>query len=85
MKLSVLRVDRLKRELGKPELPTTGTKNELQRGLREQIQLQGNDIEPYEFEDEEERDIQDPASPSSVNTNSMLAAMVEKKWRETSG
>ena len=57
MKLSVLRVDRLKRELGKPELPTTGTKNELQRGLREQIQLQGNDIEPYEFEDEEERDI----------------------------
>ena len=34
MKLSELRVDRLKREFGKLELPTAGTKNELQRRLR---------------------------------------------------
>ena len=39
MKLFELRVDRLKRELSKLELPTTGTKNELQRRLREQLQL----------------------------------------------
>ena len=45
MKLNELRVDRLKRELGKLELPTAGTKNELQRRLREQLQLQGIDIE----------------------------------------
>ena len=78
MKLTELRVDRLKRELGKLELPTTGTKNELQRRLREQLQLQGIDIETYEFEDEEEREIQAPAVPSSVDINSLLAAMMEK-------
>ena len=43
--------------MGKLELPTTGTKNELQKRLREQLQLQGIDIESYEFEDEEEREI----------------------------
>ena len=60
MKLTELRVDRLKRELGKLELPTAGTKNELQRRLREQLQLQGIDIESYEFEDEEERELHSP-------------------------
>ena len=55
MKLTELRVDRLKRELGKLEQPTAGTKNELQRRLREQLQLKGIDIESYEFEDEEEQ------------------------------
>ena len=53
MKLMELRVDRLKRELGKLEVPTTGTMNELQRQLREQLQLQGIDIDSYEFDDEE--------------------------------
>ena len=51
MKLTELRVDRLQRELGKLELPTAGIKNKLQRRLREQLQLQGIDIESYEFED----------------------------------
>ena len=78
MKLTELRVDRLKRELGKLELPTTGTKNELQRRLREQLQLQGIDIESYEFEDEEERELQAPASSSGVDINSLLASMMEK-------
>ena len=56
MKLSGLRVDPLKRELGKLELSTTGTKNELRR-LKEQFRLQGIDIDSHEFEDEEERDL----------------------------
>ena len=75
MKLSELRVDRHKRELGKLKLPTTGTQNELQKRLREQLQLQGIDIELYEFE---EREIQAPAAASSVDINSLLAAMMEK-------
>ena len=36
MKLTELRMERLKRDLDKLELPTAGTKNELQRRLREQ-------------------------------------------------
>ena len=39
MELTELRMDRLKLELGKLELSTTGTKDELQRRLREQLQL----------------------------------------------
>ena len=78
MKLTELRVDRLKRELGELELPTTGTKNELQRRLREQLQLQGIDIETYEFGDEEQREIQDSTAPSSIDINSLLAAMMDK-------
>ena len=69
MKLTELRVERLKWEFGKLELPTTGTKNELQRRLREQLQLQGIDIESYKFEDEEERELQAPVTPSNVDIN----------------
>ena len=57
MKLTELRVDRFKRELGKLDLPTTGTENELQRRLLRQLQLQGIDIKSYEFEDEEVREL----------------------------
>ena len=64
--------------MSKLEFPTTGTKNELQRRLREQLQLQGIDIETYEFEDEEEWEIQAPASSSGVDINSLLAAMMKK-------
>ena len=49
MKVTELRLDQLKRGLGKLELPTTGTKNELRRRLREQLQLQCIDIKPYEL------------------------------------
>ena len=45
MKLTELRVDRLKLELGKLDLPTTGTKNELHSHLRGQLQIQGINIE----------------------------------------
>ena len=50
MKLNELRVDRLKWQLGKLELPTTGMKNELERRLRQlqALQLQGIDIETYD-------------------------------------
>ena len=64
--------------MGKLELPTTGTKNELQRRLREQLQLQGIDIEYYEFENEDERELKAPATPGGVDINSLLAAMMEK-------
>ena len=60
MKLTEPRVDRLKRELGKLELATTSTKNEVQRRVRKQLQLQSINIESYEFKDEEEREIQAP-------------------------
>ena len=70
MNLTELRVVGLKRELGKLELPTTGTKNELQRRLRKKLQIQSIDVESYEFEDEEEREIQVPASSSGVDINS---------------
>ena len=73
-------MDRLKRELGKIELKTTGTKNELQRRLKEQLQPKGINIETYEFEDEEEQEIQAPATPSSIAINSLLAAMMGKKY-----
>ena len=69
MKPTELRVDRLKWELGKLELPTTGTKNELQRRLREQLQLQSIN----ELEDEEEREIQTPATSNSGDINSEAA------------
>ena len=68
MKLTELIVDRLKRKLAKLELSTTGTKNELQRRLREQLQLQGTGIESG-FEDEEERELQTPATLSGVDIN----------------
>ena len=76
MKLSELRVDRLKRELDKLELATT--RNELQRRLRKQLQLHGIDIELYQLKDEKEREIQAPATSSGVDINSLLAAMMEK-------
>ena len=78
MKFTELRADRLERELGKLALPTTGTKNELQRRLREQLQLQGIDIDSYDFEDEEEREVQVLASSSGFDINSLLAAMMEE-------
>ena len=65
MKVTELRVNRLKRKLSKLELPTTDTKNE-------QLQLQGIDLESYEFEEEEERELQTPASSSGVDINSLL-------------
>ena len=76
MKLIVLRVEELKRELVKLDLLKTGTKNELQRRLMEQFQLQGIDIDSPEFEDEEERELQ--STPSAVDINSLLAAKMEK-------
>ena len=75
MKLTELLVDCLKRELGKLELLTTGTKNELQRRLREQLQVQCIDIESKKFE-EEELELQTLATPSGVDINSLLAAMI---------
>ena len=64
MNLTDLRVDRLKWELCKLELSTTGTKNELQRRLREKLQLHGIDIESYELEEEEKREIQASVTPN---------------------
>ena len=78
MTLTELRVDRLKREMGKLELLTTGAKNELLRWLRGQLKQQCIDMESYEFEDEEERELQVPATPIGVDINSLLAAMMEK-------
>ena len=49
MKLSELTVDRL---------PITDTNNEQQSRLMEQLQLQNIDIESYEFENKEERELQ---------------------------
>ena len=46
-------MERLKRQIGKLELPTAGRKNELQRRLREELQHQGIDIDFYEFSNPE--------------------------------
>ena len=59
MKLTELRVDRLKQKLSKLELATMGTKNELQR--------QGIDIESPEFEEERNQRIRAP-QPLPVST-----------------
>ena len=64
--------------MGKLELPRTGTKNKLQRRLREHQKLQSIGIESYGFEDEEERELQALATPSDTVISSMLAAMMEK-------
>ena len=64
MKLTELRVDRQKRKLVKLELTTRGTKNKLQKWLREQLQLRGIDVESYQFENEKERELQAPATSS---------------------
>ena len=69
MKLSELKEDRLNRELGELELQTSGTNNELQRRLREQLQLQGVHIESNEFEEEEKRELQATVTPSGVDIN----------------
>ena len=50
-------MNQLKQKLDKLELPTTSAKDELQRRLREQLKLQGIDIESYEFELEKELDL----------------------------
>ena len=50
----------------------------MQRRLREQLQQQCIDMESYQFEDEEERELQVHAIPSDVDINSLLAAMMEK-------
>ena len=71
-------MDWLKRKLSKLELPTAGIKSEMQSRLREQMQLQGIDIESYELEDEEQQELQVPATPRGVDMNSLLAAMMEK-------
>ena len=60
MKLSEFRVERLQQELSKLALPTRGTKNELQRRLREELWNCGIGIDTY---DEEERELQSPATP----------------------
>ena len=78
MKLFKLRVERLKQEVGKLALSTTGMKNELQRRLRKELRHRGIDINTYEFEDEEERELQAPATTSSTDINSVLDAMREK-------
>ena len=50
MKYLELKVDQLKKELSKLELPTSGTKTELQKRLMEEFQRRGLDIETYDFE-----------------------------------
>ena len=50
-----------------------GTKNELQSRLREKLWNRGI---YYDFEDEEERELQAPATPSVINIISLLAAMM---------
>ena len=63
MKLSELREEQLKQELSKLALPSMVTMNELQRRLREELRNRGVDIDIYEFENEEERELQAPATP----------------------
>ena len=77
MKLTELRLDWLKRKLGKLKLPTTGIKKKLQRQLMEQQELQGIDIDSYDFEDDEERLLQALATASGIDINSLLAVMME--------
>ena len=78
MKPIELRMDHFKQELVKLELPTMDSKNELQSQLREYSQVQRIDIESYEIEDKEERELQATASSNGVNINSLLTSMMEK-------
>ena len=59
-------------------MPTTSTKNELQRRLRVELQYQGIDIDTYRLEDDAERELYAPATPRSIYITSMLPATMEK-------
>ena len=80
MILYELKVDGLKRELGKLELSTTAAKNELQRQLVEELWHRVINTDTYEFADEKEWEIQTLATTSSIDTNSLLTAKMEKKF-----
>ncbi|XP_065356251.1 uncharacterized protein LOC135950648 [Calliphora vicina] len=57
MKFEELKVEQLKKELSKLELPTTGNKAELQKRLIDEFKRQDTDIGAYEFEYKEEMEV----------------------------
>ena len=77
MNHSELRVGRLKQELSRLALSTMGTKNELQRRLRETLRKRSIDADTYDFEDEWERELQVPVTPGGIDI-SLLAALMEQ-------
>ena len=90
MKLSELKVDRLKRELSKLELPIGGSKSELQKRLTEDLQQRGINIDNYEFDDEEEPEVCISGAVSiDINSlleklqaqNKLLLAEAREAWR----
>ena len=64
--------------MSKLALQIMGTKNELQRRLREELRNRGIDVNTSDFKDEEERELQAPSTPSGIDISSVLAALMEK-------
>ncbi|XP_037813635.1 uncharacterized protein LOC119604837 [Lucilia sericata] len=78
MKFEELKVEQLKRELSKMELPTAGNKAELQKRLIDEFKRRDIDIGTYEFEYKEETEICTRSTTSNMDLNTMFAAMMEK-------
>ncbi|KNC24087.1 hypothetical protein FF38_06324 [Lucilia cuprina] len=78
MKFDELKVEQLKRELSKLELPTAGNKAELQKRLIDEFKSRDIDIGTYEFEYKEETEICTRSTTSNMDLNTMFAAMMKK-------
>ncbi|KNC25641.1 hypothetical protein FF38_00949 [Lucilia cuprina] len=69
MKFEELKVEQLKRELSKLELPTASNKAELQKRLIDEFKRRDIDIGTYEFEYKEETEICTHSITSNMDNN----------------
>lgn len=78
MKFSELKVEQLKKELSKLELPTAGNKAELQRRLMENFHQRNIEISTFEFENADDNDVSMVEEASGVDFTAVLACFMKK-------
>lgn len=76
MKFEDLRVEQLKKELSKIELPTAIDKIKLQRRLMEEFKRRGINIGTYDFKKKEEFELNVCSGSNCMESNLMLAAIM---------
>ena len=64
--------------LSKLQLPTSGTKTELQKRLMDEFQRRGLDIETYEFEYKDQVEVCSSVAPGNMDFSAMFATLIEK-------